>query len=205
MVPAAECIRLHRLDKSLRFGVAHLPGRGRTIFVAKLVERNHVGGDDMSNRPGMAFMPHDCPGFEYMQDRKGRIFAGPKDWDGKVPMLFGWPGQSLGNNAVMTGDYVSYLIYNGRPHYVLEEERREATAAAGREKDRIVKDAAYEGMHYHKHLQKNHNYGGDPLVLKEDLLKDIKKSENAGFLRTLDNAKEDSFEAESLRNAGFKT
>ena len=203
MVPSSECKRLYRFDKTLRFGVAHLQGRGRTIFVAKLVPRNHVGGDSMDSRAGMRFMPHDSPGFITMYDRKGRADASYRDWDGNVPILWGWPGQNPGNHVVVQGDYVSMLEHHGKPHYALEEERREATAAAGREKDRAVKDAAYEGAHYHKHLQKNESYS-DPLWAKEDVMKGLKSKANAGFLKTLENAKEDSFEAESLKNAGFE-
>lgn len=203
MVPSSECVRLFRFDRSLRFGVAHLPGRGRTIFVAKLLPRDKVGGDSMSNRSSMFFMPHDSPGFVTLYDRKGRADASYRDWDGNVPVLWGWPGQMYGNEAVVQGSYVSMLIYHGKPHYVLEEERRAATAEAGRDKDRSIKEEAYEAYHYHKHLQGKYAFNGDKLTTREDLRAELKSGNHNDFLKTLENDKSDSFEAESLRNAGF--
>lgn len=202
MVPASQCKRLYEFDKTLRFGVAWLPNRGRTVFIAKLMPRHEVGGDGMGERRLMYFMPHDSPGFDYIQDRKGNR-SSSSDWGGMVPTIFGWPGQTLGNQACCNGDYVSMLIYHGKPKYVIEDEHREAVAASGREKDNLCKEHAREAVSYHKHLQKNHAES-DPLVLKEDILKNLKSDKrNENFLKTLDNDKADSFEAESLRDAGF--
>lgn len=202
MVPSGECKRLYSFDKTLRFGVAHLQGRGLTIFMAKLIPRHLVGGDDMENRRQMYFMPHDIPGFQYLCNRKGEHYSGYTDWDGLVPVLWGWPGQDPGNASVVQGNYVSMLIYHGRTHAALEAERREAAAAAGREQDRAIKDAAYEAAHFHKHIERKESYS-DPLWGKEDTLKGLKNAGNDGFLKTLENDHSDSFEAESLRNAGF--
>lgn len=204
MVPSAECKRLYRFDKSLRFGIAHLQGRGRTIFVAKLIPRDKVGGDSMNNRAAMWFMPHDSPGFITIYDRKGRADGSYRDWDGNVPVLWGWPGQMYGNDAVVTGSYVSMLMYHGKPHYALEEERKAATAEAGRAKDRAIKEEAYEAYHYHKHLQGKYAFNGDKLTTKEDVRAELKKEENAEFLKVLENDSSTTFEAESLRNAGFE-
>jgi hypothetical protein len=86
---------------------------------------------------------------------------------------------------------------------VVEDERRQATAEAGRDKDRAIKEEAYEAYHYHKHLQGKYAYGADKLTTRDETLSGIKSSQNADFLRTLENDPGDSFEAESLKNAGF--
>jgi hypothetical protein len=151
----------------------------------------------------MFFMPHDAPGFITLYDRKGRANASYRDWDGDVPALWGWPGQTHGNDAVVQGSYVSMLTYHGKPHYALEEDRKAAAAEAGRDKDRAIKEEAYEAYHYHKHLQGKYAYGGDKLTTRDETLSGIKSSQNADFLRTLENDPGDSFEAESLKNAGF--
>lgn len=202
-VPPSQCRRLYNFDPNLRFGVAHLTNRGPTVFLVRLMDESESGNAfDMARRNKLYYTPYDCAGLMHIQDRRGNR-ASRNDFEGKVPCLFSWPGQTVGNQACCNGDYVSMLIYHGKPKYVIEDEHREAVAASGREKDNLCKEHAREAVSYHKHLQKNHAES-DPLVLKEDILKNLKSDKrNENFLKTLDNDKADSFEAESLRDAGF--
>lgn len=200
-IPRVECRRLFEHDKFLRFGLAHLQGSGPTVFLARLIPRTEFGSDDPGHRRRMYFTTHDMPGFMHLCDRKGN-HASSSDWDGMVPAVFAWPGQSHGNDCVVSGNFVSMLMHHAKPKYVVETEKREAVASGGRDQDRLVKDQAYEMRDYHKHLLKKHSFD-DPLWNKEDTMKGLKKKENEGFLRTLENDKSDSFEAEALKNAGL--
>lgn len=203
-VPSAICKLLAKANPNYRYGLAWLPGQGRTFCLCVLTTREVGGSDDPSFRPGLTFYPHDLKDrWFWLQDVDGSIL---KDLPpGKVPVILGFPGQinSFGNGGVANGDHVAFLLHYGKPLYAVEDDNYETTRSAGRDMDNHVEAEGNDLAEFGMRLKKNPG-SSDPVTIKADTKASFKNAENHDFFLTHEKAKENSFEHAYLKDAGFK-
>lgn len=198
-VSQAECERLYQYDPSLMFGCAVLNGEP-TIFLARLLPRDVVGGDDIDNRRSQ-FLVIDIPQLLHVQNRKGEP-ATRKDYNGMVLTLVGWPGQTHGNAAVLSGAYTSLMIRYAKPPAVALKEYRDSVAAAGREQDRFIKEKAEEMADEFKFLSKQSS-PNTKLISKEEIKEQIESPLGQKIEKFRQNDPSVSSEQRYLKNNGL--
>lgn len=190
--PSAECRRLAKYDPSLRFGVAFLPGQGLTFALVKLCEPR-------SRRSDLVFTIDQVPGWIHLQGKDGHLQSCPEN---RMPVLVSWVGQVWGNKAVMTGDYVSAVIYRSKPTYEYETARKKAVRAEGKVLDDQVAESAEEVYDYHRFLAKD-GTSSDFIYDKAHVLSELKKDYSQEFVKNLERDKSITFEHRAAEEAGF--
>lgn len=198
-VSERECKRLYEFDKNLMFGVA-APYGTPLIFLARLMSRDTVGADDIENRRSQ-FLVIDIPNLLHLQNRKGER-ARENDFRGLVPTLMSWPGESVGNEAVMSGDFVSILARTTKPQADIYLEHKQSVRQAGRAHDRFVKDAAEELADEFKHLSKQSS-PNTKLLDKHDIKEQIDSPLGQKIERFRQNDYESTNEYRYLRDNGL--
>lgn len=197
-VSTSQCKRLFDYDNSLRFGVAYLPGQGISVALIRLVSPGEVFNPDPTKRKSLSFTWDMVPNRLHIQGPKG----GLAELNDRIPVIESWPSQSWGLNAIMKGDYVDALIYQLKPGFVYDTERKDALRAKGRAMDDLVAEQGEEAMDYHKFLGRD-GANSDRLYDKEDIKRDSKNPLVQEFLRARDGDKSLSFEEMFVKDAGL--
>ena len=203
-IPSSVCQKLARANPNYRYGLGYLPGQGRVFFLGCLVPRQWAGSDDPNKRPAMNFLVSDLGDrLVYTCDKNGDIPC--RVPAGYALALLSWPGQasSFGNADIMSGDHADFLLNHGKPIHVVETERRDAIANAGRNMDLSVENDARELADYWRYLGKDTS-SSDYITTKEDTRKGFKDKANEQFFKIHEKDKSVSFETEYLKNAGLE-
>lgn len=199
--PSAECRRLYNFNPALRFGVAHLPGQGRVFALVQLMDPAEIGGADPTKRRSLSFTIDQVEDWIGLQDKNGRVNV--ESFGSKIPVILQWCGQRFGNAAIMNGDFVSAVIYQSKPNYVYESERRETIRQSGRDMDNLVRAEADDVSDYHRFLGRD-GANSDKLLDREDIKSALKTGVADEFLRVRERDYSVSFEKQALDDAGLK-
>ncbi len=198
--PRAESRRLYETDKRLMFGLVTMPDGTDSFIVAALMEPAEVGhATDITKRRGLYFTPWDCPGFQFLWNRKGEV-ADYRDYKGLVPTLVDFVDDPA---SVMTGSYVDFLRYHLMPRQESELRRREITKAKGRKMDEKIREAGEDMGGYARHIAKKYDMTGVAWKTKEDH-KAERQARGLVYEKHLEKDYTNSFEYQESLNGAFR-
>lgn len=181
--PRVECRRLFEADNRLMYGAVVMPNGEWSFIVAALMEPSEVGhATDITKRRGLYFTPFDCPGFQFLWNRKGDV-ADYRDFRGRVPTLIDFVDSP---ESVMTGSYVDFLKYHTLPRQEAELRRREITRAKGKKVDEKIREAAEDMGGFARHIAKRYDLTGTAWKTKEDH-KAEREAKGVKYIKHLEN------------------
>jgi hypothetical protein len=187
-IPSTECRRLHRFDKTMRFGLS-LSRKGALVFVAKFMPTWEVGATGEEQK----FYQHvsNVFGLQGLYGLDGRLNSG-KRLPG-VPVIWRWlddDGGPFTLRGALSGDFVDYITYNSKPQYVLENERYESALAQGAELQSAIDDGAAAHGDMWKYAARTDLQMTRKVTTREDFRAGLKDPRNAGLVRYLDGDKQ---------------
>ncbi len=198
--PKAECRRLAEADKRLMYGAVVMPDDSWSFIVVALMEQATVGNaTDITKRNGLYFTPFDCPGFQFLWNKKG-VVADYRDFHGMVPTLIDFVDEP---SSVMTGSYVDFLKYQTLPRQEAELRRREITRAKGRKVDEKIREAGEDMGGFARHIAKKYDLTSVAWKTKEDH-KAALKAKGTTYLKHLENDYTNTNEYLESLNGNFK-
>lgn len=187
-IPSTECKRLARYDRTMRFGLS-LSRKGALIFVAKFMPPDEVGAVGTEQK----FYQHISKvfGFQGLYGLDGRLNSG-KRLPG-VPVIWRWlddEGGPFTLRGALNGDFVSYLEYNSKPQYVLENERYDQALALGSDLQSAIDDGAAAHGDMWKYAARTDLCMTRKLHDKEDFKRGLKDPSNAKLVSFLEGDKQ---------------
>jgi len=183
-IPSVECQRLARYDKTMRFGLS-LSRRGALVFVAKFMDPDEVGVVGNETK----FYQHVSKvfGLQGLYGLDGRLESGRKPQG--VPVIWRWlddQGGPFTLRGALSGDFVSYLTYNSKPQYVVENERYDEALALGGDFQSAIDDGAAAHGDMWKYAARTDLQMTRKVIDKEDFKRGLKDPRNAGLVRYLE-------------------
>jgi hypothetical protein len=198
--PKAECRRLSEADSRLMYGAVVMPDDSWSFIVCALMEQSTVGNaTDINKRNGLYFTPFDCPGFQFLWNKKGDV-ADYRDFKGMVPTLIDFVDSP---SSVMTGSYVDFLKYHTIPKQEAELRRREITRAKGRKVDEQIRESAEDMGRFARHIAKKYDLTGTAWKTKEDH-KAERQAKGVNYLKHLEKDYTNTNEYRESLNGNFR-
>lgn len=187
-IPSAEHRRLARYDKTMRFGLS-LSRRGALVFICKFMDPDEVGA--AGNERLMYQHVNRVFGLQGIYGLDGRLESGrrPKG----VPVIWRWlddEGGPFTLRGAINGDLVSFLNYNSKPQYVVENERYEEALRLGSELQASIDDKAAEHGDMWKYAARTDLQMTRKIIDKEDFKRGLKDPRNAKLVRFLEGDKQ---------------
>lgn len=183
-IPSIECRRLARYDRTMRFGLS-LSRKGALVFVAKYMDPDEVGRADearlLYQHVSRVF------GLQGLYGLDGRLNSEKRQKG--VAVVWRWLDDEDGPftlRGALSGDFVSYLTYNSKPQYVVENERYEAALAEGSKLQAAIDDGAAAHGDMWKYAARTDLCMTRKLHDREDFKRGLKDPSNAKLVRFLE-------------------